>query len=82
MPAESYAGAVARHMSIMEELFLVAVAQIPDAGERLGLVRAYTASFTEVERLTLHRMEASAYEFQRRHGKELAEIARVAASRV
>lgn len=81
MPGESYAAAVARHTSVMEELFLAAVAQVPDAGERIALVRAYTASLTEVERLTLHRMQASDYEYQRREGKKLSELARVVAPR-
>lgn len=81
MPRESYASAVARHAALMEELFLAAVASVPDAGERNGLIRSYSASLAEVERLTLHRMEASDYEYQRRQGKTLSELARVVAPR-
>jgi hypothetical protein len=81
MPTESYAATVARHTSIMEELFLAAVASVPDTGERMGLIRSYSACLAEVERRTLHRMEASAYEAQRREGKKLSELARVVAPR-
>lgn len=81
MPAESYAATVARHTAIMEELFLAAVASVPDEGERTGLIRSYSACQAEIERRTLHRMEASAYEYQRREGHKLADIARVVAPR-
>lgn len=81
MPRESYAAAVARHTAAMEALFLAAVETVRDAGERNGLIRSYSAAMVEVERLTLHRMEASDYEYQRREGQKLSNLARVVAPR-
>lgn len=81
MPRESYASAVARHTTMMEELFQAAVVSVPDAGERRALDRAFTACMTEVERLTNMRIDASEYEYQRREGRKLSELARVVAPR-
>lgn len=81
MPSESYAASVARHTATMEELFTAAVESVPDAGERRALTRAFTACMTEVERLTNHRIQASDYEYQRREGQKLANLARMVAPR-
>jgi hypothetical protein len=82
MPRESYASAVARHTEIMWELF--EASQQVEAGSReaRGISRAFYASLTEVQRLTQLRIENSEYEYQRRQGKVLADLARVVSPRV
>lgn len=81
MPTESYAAAIARHTTVLEELFNAALVSVPDAGERRALDRAFIATMTEIERLTNHRIDASTYEYQRREGQKLANLARVVAPR-
>jgi len=81
MPQESYAETVARMTASMEEIFTAAVASVPDRGEREGLIKAYSAAMAEVERRTLHRMQASTYEYQRREGQKLGTLGRLVAPR-
>ena len=80
MPRESYAAAVARHAAVMEECFDLVCNQ-PGPGELRGIMKVFSASLLEVERLTRLRVEASAYEAQRREGHELAQLATIVAPR-
>lgn len=81
MARESYAASVARHTEIMYELF-VALHEVPvgDPEER-SISRSFVASLTEIQRLTKLRLDKSDYEYQRRQGKVLADLARVVAPR-
>ena len=81
MARESYAESVARHTEIMYALFMEINDLRHTDAEVRGITRAFIASVTEVERLTALRIEASTYEFQRREGKKLAELAMVVAPR-
>jgi len=81
MPAESYAETVARMTSAMETIFMAAVESVPDRGERNGMIKAYSAALAEVERRTLHRMQASNYEYQRREGQRVGNLGKLVAPR-
>ena len=81
MARESYAAAVARHTEIMYELF-VALHETPiGSPEERGISRSFIASLTEIQRLTQLRIDQNEYEYQRRQGKVLADLARTVAPR-
>lgn len=74
MPRESYAACVARHTAILEELYMEALGQLPP-GSRVRLLTMWNASMLEIQRGTQMRIDKTEYEYQRRSGKELAEVA-------
>jgi hypothetical protein len=81
MARESYAASVARHTEIMWELFTALhEVRVGDPEER-AISRSFVASLTEIQRLTQLRLDKSDYEYQRRQGKVLADLARVVAPR-